>query len=174
VEKAGFFFFLKEQNPVKANTNTEMVYPLVICSPSLHHILSDIKLKGYTFKADVKALHMAHSTLRERSWLPRLKHSVTELVVKVIVVLTIWTQKMLVWKYFSRWQRVVWPCHGDPLLMPHAQWCPSRALNPRYQRFSVPNQLTYICYNTVGQNWRHGAIVDISVFLWSLTQCSRG
>lgn len=38
----------------------------------------------------------------------------------------------------------------------------SRALNPRYSGFSVPNQLTYICYNTVGQK---GAFVDVSVVL---------
>lgn len=62
----------------------------------------------------------------------------------------------------------MWPCHGGPLLMPHAQWCHFLSgFEPPFPGFSVPNQLKYICCNTVGQKWRHGAIVDISVFPWS-------
>lgn len=86
-----------------------------------------------------------------------------------------WTQNRNAYtNYSSHWQRMVWPCHGDPLLMPLALGVSgfSWAQNPSCQGFCFPNQLTYICYNTASQNWEHGAIVKVSVLLWALTQCS--
>lgn len=55
------------------------------------------------------------------------------------------------------------PRHGDHLLMPLAQWCQFfLGLNPVTKDLKSPNQLTCICYNTVGQK---GAFVDVSVLL---------
>lgn len=76
-----------------------------------------------------------------------------------------WTQNRNAYtNYSSHWQRMVWPCHGDPLLMPLALGVSgfSWAQNPSCQGFCFPNQLTYICYNTASQNWKHGAIVKVS------------